>query len=88
VQRVTGVSNRRIKGDIWETAPSLPPLKLSREGSFSSFTAHRCRCPLPKILHIQSTLAIHLPLKSVPGRQGYGTAQDHQGSEVFWRCRR
>jgi hypothetical protein len=43
VQGVTGVSNRRIKGDILETAPSLPPLKLSREGSFSSFTAHHHR---------------------------------------------
>jgi hypothetical protein len=43
VQGVTGVSNRRIKGDILETAPSLPPLKLRREGSFSSFIAHHRR---------------------------------------------
>jgi hypothetical protein len=64
VQRVMGISNRRIKGDVWETAPSLPPLKLSREGSFFSFTAHRCRRPLPKSLHIQSTPAICLLLKS------------------------
>jgi hypothetical protein len=42
VQGLTGVSNRRIKGDVLETVPSLPPLKLSREGSFSSFIAH-CR---------------------------------------------
>jgi hypothetical protein len=36
-------SNRRIKGDILENAPWLPPLKLSREGSSFSFTAHRRR---------------------------------------------
>jgi hypothetical protein len=43
VQRVKGVSNRRIKGDALEPAPSLPPLKLSREGTLFPFTTHRRR---------------------------------------------
>jgi hypothetical protein len=41
--RVTGVLNHRIKGDALEPAPSLPPLKLSREGTLFPFTMHRCR---------------------------------------------
>jgi hypothetical protein len=40
VHRVTGVSNRHIKGDALEPAPSLPPLKLSREGTLFPFTTH------------------------------------------------
>jgi hypothetical protein len=49
MQGLTGVLNHRIKGDVLETAPSLPPLKLSREGSFSSIPAHRrCRSPFQR----------------------------------------
>jgi hypothetical protein len=66
VQRVTGISNHHVKGNVWETAPSLPPLKHSREGSLFSFIAHRCRRPFLKSLHIQSTLAICPLLKSAP----------------------
>jgi hypothetical protein len=69
-------SNRRFKpshqGRRLENRPSLPPLKLSKEGSFSPFTA--TTAPLPKSLHIQSILATHLPLKSIPDRQRHGTA--------------
>jgi hypothetical protein len=65
VQGVTGVSNRRIKGDVLETAPSLAPLKFSREGSFSSFTAHRCcRPPFRRTCASKSLYPSILPLQS------------------------
>jgi hypothetical protein len=84
MQGVTGVSNHRIKGDVWETAPSLPPLKLSREGSFSSFTAH-CRCRSPFLRTCASNLLWPsiFSLQSASDRQRHGTAQGHRSSEVF-----
>jgi hypothetical protein len=61
VQGVTGILNRRIKGNILETAPSLPPLKLGREGSFSFFHSTSLPpLPFPKNLRIQIPLAFHL----------------------------
>jgi hypothetical protein len=39
--------------------------------------------PLLKNLHIQSTLAIYLSLKSASDRQRHGTTQGHRSSEVF-----
>jgi hypothetical protein len=44
-------SNRRIKGDASETTPSLPPLKLGREGSFPQHIT--TATSLPKILRTQ-----------------------------------
>jgi hypothetical protein len=38
-----GVLNRRMKDATLETVPPLPPLRLGREGSFSTCTLTHCR---------------------------------------------
>jgi hypothetical protein len=78
--------DRHIKGDASETAPSLPPLKLAREGSFHPSTAHR-RCHLPSKdlahpnpLSLQSSRCNSPPPRAMAPRRATGAARSSEAA--------